>query len=166
MAISEVYALSVRPLVPGRVVALISFRDWVDPRAIVRLEGFGKLKNPVTSVGIKPACSIVPQPTTLLPPPPHLPPSTSCPVEMLVCYLSVAVVWAWVFSHYVLSLLMECVLPVPRGNLQIFLVFYHIIHSMLYMLITAILICLKNNYYIKCMHGNYINMASLSVLMI
>jgi hypothetical protein len=42
----------------------------VDPRAIVRLEGFGKLKKKkYTSPGARtrdlPACSIVPQPTTL-----------------------------------------------------------------------------------------------------
>jgi hypothetical protein len=31
----------------------------------VRLEGFDQLKNPMTSSGFEPACSIVPQPTTL-----------------------------------------------------------------------------------------------------
>jgi hypothetical protein len=30
------------------------------------MEGFGQLKNPMTSLGIKPACSIMHQPTTLL----------------------------------------------------------------------------------------------------
>jgi hypothetical protein len=35
----------------------------------MRLEGLGKLKNSMTSSGIEPACSIVPQPTTL----PHAP---------------------------------------------------------------------------------------------
>jgi hypothetical protein len=43
-----------RPLPPGRFLVLISDRSLVDPRAIVRLEGLGKLKNPVTSLGIKP----------------------------------------------------------------------------------------------------------------
>jgi hypothetical protein len=40
-------------------------RGWVDPRAIVRLEGLGKLKKSISS-GDLPACSIVPQPTMLL----------------------------------------------------------------------------------------------------
>jgi hypothetical protein len=41
-----------RPLPPGRFLVLISVR--VDPRAIVRLEGLGQLKNPMTS-GFEPA---------------------------------------------------------------------------------------------------------------
>jgi hypothetical protein len=46
----------------------ISIRGWVDPRGIVRLEGLGKLKKSTSSwtrTGDLPACSIVPQPTTL-----------------------------------------------------------------------------------------------------
>jgi hypothetical protein len=56
-------------LPPGRFPVLISVRGCVDLRAIVRLEGLGKLKTKSTSFGTRtgdlPACSIVPQPTTL-----------------------------------------------------------------------------------------------------
>jgi hypothetical protein len=57
-----------RPSSPGLFLVLISVRCEVDARAVVRLEGLGKLKKS-TSSGIRsrelPACSVVPQPTTL-----------------------------------------------------------------------------------------------------
>jgi hypothetical protein len=49
-------ALSVGPpFPPGRVLLLISVRSLYDPRAVVRLEELGHLKNPMTSSGIEPA---------------------------------------------------------------------------------------------------------------
>jgi hypothetical protein len=44
-----------RPLTPGRFLVLIPIRGWVDSKAIVKLEGLGKFKNPVTSSGLEPA---------------------------------------------------------------------------------------------------------------
>jgi hypothetical protein len=46
---------SSRPLLPRRFLVLISIRGWVDPRAIVRLEQFGQLRNPMTSSEMEPA---------------------------------------------------------------------------------------------------------------
>jgi hypothetical protein len=42
-----------RPLPLERFLVLISVRGWVDPRNIVRLEGLGQSKNPITPSGIK-----------------------------------------------------------------------------------------------------------------
>jgi hypothetical protein len=52
----EVVSLTAgRRLPPGRFLVLISVTDFVDPRAIVRLEGLHQMKNPMTSSKIEPA---------------------------------------------------------------------------------------------------------------
>jgi hypothetical protein len=54
---------------PGRFLVFISVRGWVDPSAIMQLEGLGQLKKSNDLIGIPtrslPACSIVSQPTVL-----------------------------------------------------------------------------------------------------
>jgi hypothetical protein len=53
---------------PRKIPGIMSVRGWVDLRAIIRLVGLGKLKKSNsfgTRTGDLPACSIVPQPTTL-----------------------------------------------------------------------------------------------------
>jgi hypothetical protein len=55
MAVKLSALLTGCPLPPGRCLVLISVRGWVDPRAIVQLEGLSQVKNPVTSLGIEPA---------------------------------------------------------------------------------------------------------------
>jgi hypothetical protein len=58
-----------RPLPPGIFLVLISVRGWVDRRTLVRLEGLGQLKKSNHLIGLRtrdlPACSIMPQPTTI-----------------------------------------------------------------------------------------------------
>jgi hypothetical protein len=55
-------------LPPGRFLILIYVRGWVDPKGLLRLKGFGQLKNLMTFSVIEisfAACSTAPQPTTL-----------------------------------------------------------------------------------------------------
>jgi hypothetical protein len=58
-----------RPLPPRRFLVPIFVSGWVDPRGIVWLEGLVQLKKSNDLIGNRnrdlPACSIVPQPTTL-----------------------------------------------------------------------------------------------------
>jgi hypothetical protein len=55
MAVSLSALSAGRPSLPRIFLVLISVRGWVDSRAIVRLEGLGQSKNPITSSGLEPA---------------------------------------------------------------------------------------------------------------
>jgi hypothetical protein len=59
----EVVGLTHRPHLYPHEDSWYSFllRGWADPRDILRLEGLGQLKNPVTSSGIESAASILSQ---------------------------------------------------------------------------------------------------------
>jgi hypothetical protein len=53
MAIKLTVMCAGRPLPPGKFFVLIFVSGSVDPKAIVQLEGLGKLKNPVPSSAIE-----------------------------------------------------------------------------------------------------------------
>jgi hypothetical protein len=55
MAVSLLALHTGRPLTPGIFLVLISVRDCVDPRSIVRLVRLGQLKKKSTSTGLEPA---------------------------------------------------------------------------------------------------------------
>jgi hypothetical protein len=55
MAINISALPAYRPLTPERFLVLIPVRGWVGPRAIVRLEGLGKLKKKSISSGLESA---------------------------------------------------------------------------------------------------------------
>jgi hypothetical protein len=69
MAVGFPALLNGRSLPPGRFLVLISVRGWVNPRAILCIQGLGQLKSSSDLNGNWTcdllACSLEPQPTTL-----------------------------------------------------------------------------------------------------
>jgi hypothetical protein len=63
------YRWGCQPYAPERLLIIIYVTDWVDPMAIVRLEGLGKLKKSSDLIWNRtrdlPACSRVPHPTII-----------------------------------------------------------------------------------------------------